>query len=256
MKEGQRFWTRDELILTMNLYCKLPFGQYHSRNPDVIKLAKLIDRTSGSIAFKLGNLASLDPTLKERGIKGTSHASKLDREVWDEFYNNWDILPYESEKLLAELENTSVEELNNIVEPEILQEGKTREAIVKIRVNQAFFRKTVIASYNYSCCITGIANSELLIAGHIKPWGLDEGNRLNPRNGLSLNALHDKAFEAGLITITPEYRIKISTLLKSQTIKSITDNFLKYENQEIKLPSKFLPDPVFLEYHNKERFRN
>lgn len=44
----------------------------------------------------------------------------------------------------------------------------------------------------------------------MRPWGIDEKNRLNPRNGIAINALHDKAFEAGFITITPDYTIKHS----------------------------------------------
>ena len=116
MKLGQRLWTRDELILAINLYCKLPFGRLHRLNPEVINLSKLINRTPSSVALKLVNFASLDPSLKERGIKGASNASKLDAEIWKEFYNNWDILPYESEKLLAQFEHTTVEQLNHISE--------------------------------------------------------------------------------------------------------------------------------------------
>ncbi len=88
MKEGQRLRTRDELILTINLYCKLPFGKMHANNPEMKELASLIDRTPPSVALKLGNLASFDPTLQARGIKGASNASKLDKSIWDEFYNN------------------------------------------------------------------------------------------------------------------------------------------------------------------------
>ena len=73
MKEGQKHWTKDELILAINLYCKLPFGKMHGRNPEIIQLANFIGRTPSSIALKLGNFASFDPTLKERGIKGASN---------------------------------------------------------------------------------------------------------------------------------------------------------------------------------------
>ncbi|WP_292003167.1 hypothetical protein [Chlorobium sp.] len=99
MKAGQKLWTRDELILAINLYCKLPFGRLHAKNPEVVMLASLIGRTPGSIAYKLVNFASLDPSLQARGIKGASNASKLDREIWNEFYQDWDRLPFESEKL-------------------------------------------------------------------------------------------------------------------------------------------------------------
>ena len=256
MKQGQKLWTRDELILAVNLYCKLPFGRLHARTPEVIHLANLIGRTPSSVAFKLVNFASLDPSLKARGIKGASNVSNLDKEIWKEFFDHWDVLPYESEKLLAKFEKTTVEELNHIQEDELPKEGKTRERIVKVRVNQSFFRSSILASYNSTCCITGIRQTELLVAGHIKPWGVDEKNRLNLRNGIAINALHDRAFESGLLTITPDFKIKISSILKKQSkLESVKEHFLRYENQNIILPSRFLPDKEFLDYHNRERFK-
>jgi len=256
MKEGQKLWTREELILAINLYCKIPFGRIHNRNPEVINLANLIGRTANSVSYKLVNFASLDPSLKARGIKGAVNASNLDKEIWHEFFNHWDILPYESEKLLAKIENTTVEKLNQIPDSELPKEGKTREQIVKVRVNQSFFRASILASYNNTCCITGIRQPELLIAGHIKPWGIDEKNRLNPQNGIAINGLHDKAFENGLITITTDFKIKNSSLLKKlKKEESIQNFFLKYEDQSIILPSRFLPDKEFLQYHNDIKFQ-
>ena len=256
MKTGQRPWTRDELILAINLYCKLPFGKLHRHNLEVIKLAHLIDRTVNSVALKLVNFASLDPSLQARGIKGATNVSKLDREIWNEFYNNWNTLPFESEKLLAKVSNTPIERLNDIDESGLPREGKVKEQLVKTRVNQAFFRKSILASYNYTCCITGIHQNELLIASHIKPWGIDEKNRLNPRNGIAINALHDRAFETGLITITEDYRLRISPILRKQEkSEAIIEYFIKYDNKEISLPARFLPDPEFLKYHRQERFK-
>lgn len=254
MKKGQKLWTREESILAINLYCKLPFGRLHRSNPQVIHLAELIGRTPSSIAYKLVNFASLDPSLQARGIKGASNSNKLDKLIWDEFYNNWEELPYESEKLLSKFENKTIEELNNI-DINNLPKGKTREQVVKVRVNQSFFRSSILASYNSTCCITGINQSELLIAGHIKPWSSDEQNRLNPRNGIAINALHDKAFETGLITITPDYKIKVSNVLfKQKKSDSLEKYFFQYDNKDILLPSKFLPDVEFLKYHNETRF--
>lgn len=256
MKEGQRLWSREELILAINLYCLLPFGKLHRNNPEIVKLSKLIDRTPSSVAYKLVNFASLDPSLKARGIKGASNASNLDKEIWNEFYNNWDILPYESEKLKASKYQTSIEKEYLIDEQELLKEGKVREQLVKIRVNQIFFRQSILASYNLTCCITGIQQPELLIASHIRPWGLDEKNRLNPRNGIAINGLHDKAFENGLMTITPDYKIKISSILLKQTNNiAIIEYFNRYHNKEMILPSRFLPEIEFLKYHNQERFK-
>jgi putative restriction endonuclease len=257
MKKGQILWSREELILAVNLYCKLPFGRLHRLNPEVIHLAELIGRTASSVALKLVNFASLDTSLKARGIKGASNASKLDAEIWNEFFNNWDELPYESEKLLAKFENTTIEKINHILETELPKEGKTREQLVKVRVNQSFFRSAILASYNNTCCITGMQQPEFLIAGHIKPWSIDEKNRLNPQNGIAINALHDKAFETGMLTINPEFKIQISPLLKKQNkSQSIQDYFLKFDNQSIILPSRFIPDIEFLKYHNQECFKS
>jgi len=64
----RRNWTREELILALNLYLKLPFGKMHSRTPEVIHLAKIIDRTPSSIAMRLVNFASVDPYHQNRGM--------------------------------------------------------------------------------------------------------------------------------------------------------------------------------------------
>jgi putative restriction endonuclease len=255
MKEGQKLWTRDELILAINLYCKTPFGKIHRTNPKVIELANLIGRTPNSVSFKLVNFASFDPSLKARGIKGASNASKLDLEIWNEFYNDWDRLPFESEKLLAKCTNRSIEAASEIEIEDLPKEGRVRTQLVKVRVNQNFFRAMIIASYNNKCCITGLSVKELLVAGHIRPWGVDEKNRMNPQNGLAINALHDKAFEAGLITILPNYKIKVSSILKRSKDESIKEYFLMYDNQSIILPKRFYPAKEFLEYHNDVRFK-
>jgi putative restriction endonuclease len=253
MRAGQRLWTREELILVINLYCKLPFGKLHQGNPDIIELARLINRSPGSVAFKMNNFASFDPGLQARGIKGAVNASKLDAEVWNEFFNNLETLAFESEKLRAQYLGVSIEAWADEA-TDLSKEGKTREQQIQARVNQGFFRKTVMAAYNSTCCITGLMQPELLVASHIRPWALDKENRLNPRNGLAMNALHDRAFEAGLMTIGTDFQIRISSTLKQKVEPSALDYFLRYEGEQIKMPSRFTPDPSLLEYHNRERF--
>src|SRR5208283_3254377 len=93
----------------------------------------------------------------------------------------------------------------------------------------------------------------LLTASHIVPWAEDVKNRTNPRNGLCLNALHDKAFDCGLLTVTPDYRISISNRLRNagETDDGIARRlFAHYEGRKITLPDRFIPDPEFLKYHN------
>ena len=124
--------------------------------------------------------------------------------------------------------------------------------MIKTRVNQSIFRTILLATYNNSCCITGINNPDLLITSHIVPWSKDEKNRLNPTNGLCLNALHDKAFDKGLITVSAkDFTIKISSQLKKKdSSDSIKNNFTKLEGQQINLPDKFRPSQEQLKIHN------
>lgn len=253
MKKGQKRWTRDELFLVMNLYCQTSFGRMHSRNPDVVTLAMLIERTPGAVAYKLVNFASLDPHHQSRGVKGARNTSKLDREIWDEFQGNWLGCLYQSELLFSERKKESLETL--VLDPnELIPEGLERERLVKTRVNQRIFRRMILASYDKGCCITGLRDSRILVAAHIKPWAVDPQNRLNPCNGLAMNALHDRAFENGLITIDQQYRIRISSQLKKRENANAYDYFQKYDHRRIILPQKFWPNPEFLQYHNDERF--
>jgi putative restriction endonuclease len=249
-------WTREELIIAFNLYCKIPFGKIDQDNPEIITLAKILNRTPAAVSWKLANLASLDPTLKKRNIAGASHGSKLDAEVWNEFNGDWDRLAFESESLLALKMGKLVDDVSDLDLLELPKAGKEREAFVKIRVNQSFFRKAVLAAYDFKCCITGLGISELLNASHIVPWSKDEVNRVNPHNGLCLNAIHDRAFDRGLLTITPKFKIKISKSIKHDITDSALQDFLfRYDGSEINKPTRFSPDINFLKYHNESIFR-
>lgn len=256
-KNDRRNWTREELIVAFNLYCKTPFGRIHTSNPDIATLAKSVGRTSSAVAWKLANFARLDPSLKKRAIAGASHGGKGEVEIWKEFNNDWDRLSFESERLLAQMMGKSIEETARIEKSDLPKEGKEREAIVRVRVNQSFFRSTVLAAYNRKCCITGLSIVELLNASHIVPWASDPSNRVNPHNGLCLNVIHDRAFDRGLLTITRNYKVRISSLLKQLPNDIAAKNSLtQFDGVQIRLPNRFLPDSSLLAYHNKNIFRN
>lgn len=53
-------WTREQLIVAFNLYCKIPFAKAVQTNPEVIRVASIIGRSPGAVAFKLGNFGSFD----------------------------------------------------------------------------------------------------------------------------------------------------------------------------------------------------
>ncbi len=256
MKRGEKLWTRDQLIIALYYYCKTPFNKVTDRHPFVIEAANLVGRSTGAIKRKMGNLGSLDPELKKRGIRGLGNRSKLDEEVWNYYYQvKWYGLAEDAEQLISNIKGVELEKSINI-DVSDLTEGKEKLREIKVRINQNFFRDTILASYNNKCAITGLPAKELLIASHIKPWGKDEKNRLNPSNGICLNALHDKAFDRGLITITPDYKIKVSeSIFDLEKEKSVKRDFIKYQDKKIVLPKKFFPEQEFLEYHNQNIFK-
>jgi putative restriction endonuclease len=247
----RRLWTRDELIVAFNLYCRIPFGRIHPRNPEVISLAKALRRSPSAVSWKLANFARLDPEIRGRNRTGATHGAKLEQVVWDEFNHDWDRLAFESEELRSRLVGAPLE--TDIREE--FPEGRTRAASVMVRVNQGFFRAAVLAAYDGMCCVTGLGVSQLLCASHIIPWSVDSENRTNPRNGLCLNALHDRAFDRGLISFDKSLRLLISPSIGSSTDVPLANLLLSYEGTLLRSPNHFRPDPGFLEYHRNVVFK-
>jgi putative restriction endonuclease len=249
-KYGKK-WSDDETILAFYYYCQIPFGKIHKSNPDIIRLASILGRTPSSVSLKMGNLGHFDPELQKRNVNGLSNASRTDEKIVLKFSDNWEELTSEAKRIEAFLTNqASVEDMANEPAPE----GGTRETIVNARINQQFFRAAVLASYQQTCCMTGISIPTLLVASHIKPWAVSNPRteRTNPRNGLCLNALHDKAFDKGLITVLPDYTIRVSSQLQN-TNGPDQDSIawlMQCNHSKIRLPEKFFPKKEYLEYHN------
>jgi putative restriction endonuclease len=247
----RRDWTREELIVAFNLYCKIPFGQIHIRNALIIQLAKSLGRTPSAVSWKLANFARLDPALKKRNVSGATHGARAEVEIWNEFNDDWERLAFESERLLRRMEKEP--EISE--QPEDFPEGRTRDALVRTRVNQGFFRAAVLAAYGARCCITGLSIAQLLNASHIVPWTVDVKNRTNPRNGLCLNAIHDRAFDCGLLTVTPDLKVEISSKARGVGADKASEDFLwRFEGIAISPPRRFAPDANFLRYHNEQVF--
>ncbi len=245
-------WTRPQTLAALHIYLQLPFGQLHQRNPKIKQLAGWIGRTPGAVALKLGNLASLDPQSVGSGGSGMGNASALDEALWNELQADWDAVALAA---AAEYERLAVAHdlpaaIDVIDEVPEIAEGKTREAIVQVRVNQVRFRRAILASYSATCCISGLHHEKLIVASHIVPWSVDKKNRLNPQNGLCLSALHDKAYDQGLLTVLPNYTVHIAKELRtSDADKFLNKAISTFHGQRIRMPERFRPAPEFLEIH-------
>jgi len=245
-------WTRNETLAAFHIYLQLPFGQLHRNKPSIVQLSQWLGRTANAVALKLVNLASLDPQIRDSGRRGMGNASKLDKQIWHEFLAANDPVVAEAATSFGDYAEQNglppfVDVLDEV--PEIA-EGKTTMALVQVRVNQARFRRAILASYNSTCCMSGLRVPKLLVASHIVPWSMDSKNRLNPSNGLCLSALHDRAYDQGLITVLPDLTIRVIEDLRRPELDPFAQTSLaQFQGQAIRLPERFRPAPAFLEAH-------
>ena len=100
-------WKREELILALDLYFRLDYGQMHGRNIDIIQLSKELRqldlhtnipdpkafRSINSVSLKLANFKKLDQNFSGKGMRD---GAKQDREIWNEFHCHRDTLNKEA----------------------------------------------------------------------------------------------------------------------------------------------------------------
>ena len=249
-------WTRQQLLVAFALYCRLSFGELHARNYEIIRVAGAIGRTPSALAMKLVNIASIDPEITRSGRRGLRNASANDRAMWDEMKGDWQCFAIESHHAMEELGvapgSASQDSTKNQSEAPV---GEDRVVRATTRIGQAFFRSAVLSAYNRRCCITGLSIPSLLVASHVVPWRLDKANRTNPRNGLLLSALHDRAFDAGLLTIADDMTVLVSRKHAVGDDGFFAASFKAYDRCPIHLPEKFRPDPDLLSYHREHIFQ-
>ena len=262
-KAPSQKWTHEQLMVALNVYHKLTFGQIHARQPVIVDLAKKLGRGPNSVALKLVNFASLDPVLKLRGIQGMRGASALDRATWKEFHNNLnETAPASEEALRALFEVPDSEDLEvlpriGIQKRKRVPTGPTETmATVKVRRGQNYFRQAVINNGGGCCGVTGLTVRDLLVASHILPWGTHPEHRLNIRNGICLSRLHDAAFDCGLITFDDSLQLILSRRLKMELPqRTVAENFGAYAGQALHFPEDAaLPEPAFLAEHRFKIF--
>ena len=175
--------------------------------------------------------------------------------MWKEMHDDWERFAVESKRALAavveEKEGLTYEPLDD--DGDVLV-GQDRAVVATARIGQGFFRTAVLSAYNGRCCITGLSVPSLLVASHIVPWRHDRANRVNPRNGLLLSALHDRAFDNGLLTVDDDMTVRVSRKYTGVCDPYFSDAIKRYEASPIYLPEKFSPDRQFLAYHREHVF--
>lgn len=249
-------WTRQQLLVAYGLYCRLPFGRLHRGNPEIIQAAEAIGRTPSALAMKLVNIAHIDPAIASTGRTGLSNVSVKDRALWEEMHNDWGQFAAASHQAMREAGAMMTTRDAAAAEDKQERLGADRPAQTMARIGQSFFRAAVLSAYDERCCITGLSVSSLLVASHIVPWKrCDSRDRVNPRNGLLLSSLHDKAFDAGLLTIDEALRVRVSPRVAVAGDPFFSLAIKNYDGKPIALPEKFAPEKKFLAYHREHVFQ-
>ncbi|UYG07104.1 HNH endonuclease [Halomonas sp. M4R1S46] len=255
MVAERQAWTDQDRLQVLSLYCRLTFGQLHKRRPEVIELAERMGRSANSVAMKLTNYASLDPEVQALGKKGLTGASRQDRLLWQRFIADPEPVAKECEAAWAALEVNEPAE-GARVENDADFTGQETTGLQKRRIGQPLFRKAVMIRYDTRCVITGLRHEDLLIASHIVPWQSQPESRLDPANGLCLNALHDRAFDKGLLAIDERDRIRISSELSAEGVVGHLKHQLQdLDGRPLRLKAEAFPDRGYLAWHYRECFR-
>ena len=119
-------------------------------------------------------------------------------------------------------------------------DGTEKATLTKVRIQQSQFRTDLLKYWGNKCAVTGLPQTSLLIASHIKAWSdcKTKDERLDPFNGLLLSPNYDAVFDKHLITFDETGCINISKKLLPDDIKilgidqnaqiKIHDNHQKY----------------------------
>ncbi|MEP9397614.1 HNH endonuclease [Mesorhizobium sp. KR2-14] len=153
-------WTRDQLILALDLYVRHDGRDPGANHPEVIEISALLKqmateigqatfRNPNGVIMKLMNFRSLDPAFTGKGGKGLDGASKLDKAVWSEFYGKPQQLAIAAEAVRAAVvENLSDDESDEI------QSYSVKEGKVSYRYHRVLERKGAVVSLRKRAALT------------------------------------------------------------------------------------------------------
>ena len=184
------------------------------------------------------------PDWKGQIVRGKAKGYELDKEagqfIWKHLQNAW--------------QNQRIYDLDN--ETRRIEERARygKEATIKPRLGQGAFRVLVTDAYQRSCAITEEHSLPALEAAHIRPYNENGPNEIG--NGLLLRSDFHRLFDRGYITVTPDYRVRISRRLKKEFENG--RSYYPFDNQPLNhFPNSPLERPFkeMLLWHNEYRFK-
>ncbi len=123
--------------------------------------------------------------------------------------------------------------------------------LVQPRLGQGTFRIALTQAYHGACAVSGEHSLPVLDVAHIQRYA--DGGPHEMRNGLLLRTDIHRLFDGGYVTITPDYKFKVSRLLREQYENGKTYYALEGMSRLPKHPGE-RPDPDLLRWHNERVF--
>lgn len=106
-----------------------------------------------------------------------------------------------------------------VVNPRPLADASEHERfgaaqLVTPRLGQGGFRIAVTEAYRRQCAVTTEHSLPVLEAAHIRPYADDGSHEVT--NGLLLRSDIHRLFDRGYVTVTPDYRFRVSSRLRDE----------------------------------------
>ncbi len=127
-----------------------------------------------------------------------------------------------------------------------------KPTLIKPRLGQGAFRMIVTDLYSRKCAVTGEKTLPALEAAHIRPYA--DGGEHSPANGILMRRDLHSLFDAGYVTVTPDYRFEVSRRIREEFDNG--RHYYSLHGSKLAIPEKpnLRPDPNALQWHNGERF--
>lgn len=127
-----------------------------------------------------------------------------------------------------------------------------RPHLILPRLGQGAFRAVITDIYERRCAVTRERTLPALDAAHIRPYG--EGGAHKERNGLLLRRDIHSLFDTGYVTVTPDFKFKVSARIEEEFGNG--RDYRALAGQPISVPQDHSrqPDREILAWHNEHRF--
>ena len=138
-------WTKDELILALELYFRDPTDRGNKKHTEVINLSRLLNslpihsgneietnfRNPTGVAMKLGNYLRFDPSYTGKGL---DRGNKMEEEVWNLYSSNISALILAKDAIINNID--FVKENKVINTPDFIEEASEGRLLTRVHITR------------------------------------------------------------------------------------------------------------------------